>query len=226
MTRAGAFLAALAMTGCGAVSGCGVLQSPKTDPKPQPPDLSRIITFVGADALAHGCPVAPNVAITARHVAVSHNDSLFSPAGPSAYAFSSGEVVGYARYLRESPSLDLAMMLLGNTVEPYPIAEGVSVGEVVWLVDFDRHSERPFQPIPVEAKVVTILPHHILLSDFGQPGSSGGCVLNAKGEVVGIYVAYIKLDDLKRVQLNIETVGMAVSVFPGEVAAWLKADEE
>lgn len=223
MTRGMAFLAALAMTGCGAVSGCGVLPRANAQPKPQPPDMSRIITFVGSDGLAHGCPVEPDIALTARHVAVNRSDSLFTPPGQSAYAFSSGNVYGYATYIAESQALDIALMQLTSEVEPYAVAESVSVGEIVWLIDFERDKDAPFHPVPISAKVATILPHHILLSDFGQPGSSGGCVLNGKGEVVGIYVAFIPLVDLKTVQFNVDVVGMAVSVFPSEVADWIAA---
>lgn len=199
-----------------ALAGCGKVRV-STQPKGAEPDLSSVVTFVGMDGLAHGCPVSPSLILTARHVALNHHVSVIAPNGPSTYAYSQGNTGGYATYVAESPALDLALMKVDGPVSYYEVGE-VGEGDRVWLVDFDRGNDTPFQSQVVSATVKTVLPHHILLSDFGQPGASGGCVLNSVGKVVGIYVAFIQMYDMKSSIPELERFGLAVSVQSEEVS--------
>lgn len=231
MTRGMAFLSALVLTGC---SACATAPAIPVCPECPPerarvePDVTRMATLVGIDGLAHACPVEivgdKTLMLTARHVAVSRTASLLAEPGPSAYAVRIGDAFGFATPVLHSDILDIGVMVadFASPLAPYRIAtERPKVGDSVWLVDFDRRKKQAFQDKGVEATVVTVLPGHILLDDFGQPGASGGCVLNRKEEVVGIYVAYIDLTDLKSGTAG-SIVGMAVTVDPSFIPADLE----
>ncbi len=181
------------------------------------PDLSRVAVLIGEDGFGHGCPVSEYVLLTAKHVAYGHQEVHGGPRTGSTYGVEVDGAHGIASAVMYSQGFDMALMKTTVKIrEPYRIASSVKEGDRVWLIQYSREKKKAFRPEVVEAKVVTILPDHLILDDFGMPGASGGCVVNGDGEVVGIYVAYIPLGESIK-----DVVGLVVSVTPGEMEIML-----
>lgn len=196
------------------------LRAPEV-PAPAVPDMSRVLVLTGSDGYASACPILPGVLLTAKHVAL--DDLGNGQRRPAGYRTSYKGKEGLALYRAHFETEDLAVM---NTdlleVEPYPVSTTpAQVGDVIYLNEYVRSPKKGepiFSRTYVKTTVNNIVGSHIFLNDFSQPMTSGSCVFNEKGEVVGILVAYWGVRDMKRTYLTDPKIyGVVVSIVPPPV---------
>lgn len=172
-------------TGC---FGCAAREARPSEPKI--PDTTGIIRLVGRYSVASGCPVGPREVITNAHVI---DPRPFDPTAPTTpMMFQQGDRFGILMpngvatfrdiaemKLREADP-DLAMYYSVSKVAPHP-------GDLLYFMGFDwSGKEEAFAPKMFTAKLLRIVAGHLVYEPAGEPGTSGSCVLNADGEVVGI----------------------------------------
>lgn len=177
---------AVVTTGC--VSGCASRGSIKTEPSV--PDLTGIMRVTGRFTLASACPVGPRRVVTSAHVI----DPLpFDPnAKLSPVKFQHGNRIGILMPINVERHRDIGEMELMEG-EPdldmwYEIADTYpQAGDTIWLSGWDWRSKRDaFANRTFTAKVLRVVAGVIIFDPAGEPGTSGSCVLNSDGKVVGI----------------------------------------
>lgn len=178
---------------------------------PATPDLSGVIAMVGLMTLAHGCPIAPDEALTNVHVAGIDFDKDAKP-----YMWEARGVIGLlgGRDLtKRNKFRDLAHVRPYKSEFPmfYPIAsKAPEVGEKVWFLGYDWRKRRDaFSPRTFSAEVIRVRAGHLVFYRPGVAGSSGSCVVNAQGEAVAVNQGGHPIDD----GLS-EGVGFAVGIWP------------
>ncbi len=174
------------------------------------PNLDGVIRLHGRDSLAHACPLAKDRAITNAHVA------------NSAHVWSVGEVSGVVNAADTASHFrDLAWISpkLGEFPVVYPISQaGPKVGEELFFVGYDwTNQDKALGSRVFKVKVIRSVAGHIAYKPAGAPGSSGSCVLNAKGEVVAVNKGAIELDDKARIGVGVAIWGSWLQL--GEVRA-------
>lgn len=157
---------------------------------PKVPDTTGIMRLIGKYSIASGCPIGARRILTNAHVIDIRpfdKDVSLMP-----MLFQQGDRLG--TLVPESVSLhrdigymslvpgddDLAMWYPLATVQP-------KAGDTIYLSAYDWGSRKSaFSERVITAKVVRVIAGHIVFDPPGVPGSSGSCVLNEAGEVVGI----------------------------------------
>lgn len=156
----------------------------------KPPDTSHVMSVLGRDPIGHACPAGKNLVLTAAHVMdpePGNRERPFEHFRWSDEAGNSGFLIPIAGVL----AADLAVMKSHEDLSFwYPrAAEAPKPGDHLWLVEYDwSGQEEAFAHKRVEVAVVRIVAGSIVFKPAGMPGSSGSCVLNAAGEIVGIQV--------------------------------------
>lgn len=173
----------LVMVGCGAMLD-------RIDPTvPDPPDTSKVLPVSSKQSQGQICPVMSTRAWTAEHV--STRAEVLGGRVPvpliTEVAGKPATVMQYAQDARR----DLAWVVLEEGIEFeewYEISEDMpEEGDRVWLVGFDF--EDGLKAEVVKAKVLNVRAGRIYYDASPGPGSSGSCVLNQAGEVVGIHTS-------------------------------------
>lgn len=147
-------------------------------PTPEP-NLEKSVQLIGKSSAAQACPIAPDMAFTAAHVV--DPDTLQRWQQGSAY----GVTVGWT--VREA--VDLATIQpKKNFPEHYNIAkEPPKVGDFLWIRGYDfRKKDNAFGPRDFKVEVLRLVAGHIVVKPTVDHGTSGACMLNATGDVVGI----------------------------------------
>lgn len=158
-----------------------------------PKDFERIpteglIRVMGRSGIAHACPAGGRL-LTARHVlrGVWHWS-------PKAIAWEDqaghgGRVV----VSDEDTARDVVVLSAASQAPPlpsftYPLASGFHLGEQVYILGYRFDAEHPTAPILVRAKITGSIAGHVFYDKTPGEGSSGGCVINAAGEVIAVNV--------------------------------------
>jgi V8-like Glu-specific endopeptidase len=171
---------------------------------PLPPPTAAIVSVIGRFGMAQACPVAANLAITNAHVV----DPFPTNAGMPLMGLRWDG--GLVRPLTASSFEDLA--LLTPMGEPFPswyplAAETPAVGEELWWVGYDwGKRSRALTRRTFRGDVVAVVAGTISINAETPSGSSGSCVLNARGEVVAIIAWGREMD-------NSEHAAFAISVW-------------
>lgn len=156
--------------------------------KDRVPDMTGILRLVGRFGAAHACPVGELI-LTNGHVTDLRPFDRDVSLMPYRYSDGAGHS-GILAPVSTERCADLGLMAVrpGFTVKPYPVAsEAPKVGERVWYQGFDFASRgKAYAERVVAAKVLRIVAGHLILDEVGDFGSSGSCVLNVRGQVVGI----------------------------------------
>lgn len=173
------------------LSGCGPLSV--ADPSAAPAvGTDLVITVMGRHvAGCHACPVGPSRALTAAHCV---DPSPLDPDVPfeTLWGESPNGWAGELEAVNGIRGMDLATLRPADTpfaswytrrVGPPPR------GEAVTVVGFSRDKRDPLGRRVVRGEVTSAVAHHLALSAFAGFGSSGGCVLDSRGELVGIVSA-------------------------------------
>jgi hypothetical protein len=171
------------------------------------PNMGGILSMIGRFTSAHGCPVAADRVLTNSHVTDLRPFDDRVPMFP--YRFSSETQSGSFFPDRVSGREDLSW----GTTKPlldvfYPIAPTQPlIGETVYWVGYDwKNRKNAFRRKIFSGKVLAIVAGNLILDSSTPRGSSGSCVLNSRGETVGIIDWGIKLD-------NEEEAAVAVGIW-------------
>lgn len=179
------------------------------------PDLSATIQLMGRFTSAHACPVGPQKALTAAHV-IDLRPFEATPLYP--YRWQQGDADGIVADGSASITSDLAE-LKPNPLRPFPrwyslASSAPAVGSHLWIRGYDfRKGKNAFAPRDWEVEVLRVVAGHIIVKPSVDFGTSGSCMLNEKGEVVGILAKGVNLH-------NEDEVGLGVGVWGG----WLKSE--
>lgn len=178
---------------------------------PPAPDLSGVLSIMGATGMAQACPIAADKALTAGHVA--KEIQLVGTPTPIPYIWESS---GHLGLLGDRQTTvwdrfrDLAYVTPYQSTFPrwYTIAhDAPKPGDKVRFRGFDfRRKRDAFAPRDFQAIVLRVVNGHVIFSPPGVHGTSGSCVLNEAGEVVAINSFGADMEDRN-------TVGGAVGVW-------------
>lgn len=193
------------------ILGLAVASSPE-----KAPDTSKIVSLTGRTGAAHGCPVAPWLLVSSAHVYdVQPNDPnfpLISYRGQSPYwaGGTTGIWVSWEEDLAFAvPTSDFPSWYAVASKEPQP-------GDRVWWVGYNfKNPKLAFDRKVFSETVVRSQAGTLILNGRAIPGSSGSCVLNAGGQVVGILMATTDME-------NGEPITLVVGLYP----PWFRMPDE
>lgn len=156
--------------------------------EPIPFNPNGVVAMVNADGLkfAHGCPISSHRMLTAEHVAAIERP--WSWQGPPGWS-------GVVEVETIDGVRELASMVSEEEGQSFPISYSISptepsIGDTLWMVGFGD-IETPLAPAVKAVKVTSVAAGYIFTKGTAGPGSSGSCLFNRKGEVVGINIATI-----------------------------------
>ena len=148
------------------------------------PDVSKILALVGRDGMAHGCPIAPSVALTNRHVFFGDDKEPHPLAFSSDGSKAEGVLLPwdgfeYADLASGITTTDTPYLYL-STSAPVP-------GEQLWWVGYNWGDQQQFMATQIfTGHLLRIVAGNLVLDVTTPEGSSGSCILDARGQVVGI----------------------------------------
>lgn len=153
-------------------------------------DGGRVVQVWTRGSMGHACPVSDSTAFTADHVAVTYGEDLGRAlALPQIWGDRFGNAGTYAHAWSDiRRDLAFVQVVEGRFAGWFEIAKELpEVGDEVVIVGYDF--DAGFVDKPKKVTVLQVLGGHLTYDGTPGPGSSGSCVLNAKGEAVGINVA-------------------------------------
>lgn len=180
------------------------------------PDLSGVLRLVARNhRRAMGCPTAEHTILTNAHVALSSREFSLEGAYDDlpfffAWATRDDAAKGYTTGRTQLDRYRDLAVIESETPIPhwYPIAaEAPQIGERLFWVGLDwRDRSRAFAERVFSGRLLRISVGHLVIDRAGSPGSSGSCVLNEQGEVVGIHAVSAEME-------SGESVGGAVGIW-------------
>ena len=172
------------------------------------PNLGGILSLFGRFSFAHGCPIAADRVLTNSHVLDIRPFDREMPLFP--YRFQSntehGQIVGIEASARE----DLAWAVPTPPLSFfYPLAAvAPEIGETLYWVGYDhRNRKNGLARKSLSGKVLRVVVGHIIFDTSTPHGSSGSCVLNSRGEVVGLIAWGLYMDNSEELAVAVGTWG-------------------
>ncbi len=180
------------------------------------PDGGKILRVTGRGGMGHACPIAPDVVLTAAH-----------NIDPEPYDATVGLVaLRFAAINRSSKGMlipvvvsqaeDLGIMTTEEKLQFYPIApKQPEPGDQLWWAAYklDRQKDAGI-PVLHTGRVNAVYAGLIIMDESAIDGSSGSCMLNEKGEVVGIMIARVTLGPPVTSGLVQPAAALGLSVVP------------
>jgi hypothetical protein len=156
----------------------------------KPSTSSPAVRLIGDGFLAQGCPIGPTTLLTARHVAAPRSSGSTRRVA-AIWQDGSGHM-GTAWAEDYDIRRDLAVMRSDVAFERVVglAAAPPAIGEKLTLFVYDG----PLVAKPVSVMVENVVAGHVIVTAKARPGSSGGCVLNTRGELVAIVSGQLDID--------------------------------
>ena len=147
---------------------------------PQEVDPSLAIMTANGQG-GHGCPV-DGVVFTARHVMWNKEEHRFEGA-----TWSSRGRDGVAFVVGVSSVQDIVVLSIEDGVVTYLPRGWAAVGDLVFWFEYDfRTRANGLRARRMFAKVLRIVARQYVLDGIPTGGGSGGCLINERGEAVGL----------------------------------------
>ena len=149
-------------------------------------DPTGLVSLFSPRGMGRGCPISETHMLTARHLAV--HETSWGPPSPVSVVWSDGTgASGSAWTIDYDLRRDLALMQSDVPFgRPYPIAsEPPAIGDEVLIAGYEFG--RKFELRVLKARILNMVAQHLILSEAGESGFSGSCVLNAQHEIVAIF---------------------------------------
>lgn len=184
-------------------------------PQQEEPDLSKMIRLSNESTLGHACPLGMETALTNRHV-MSGGEFMWGVGDGEEFHGLVQTDASQAQYTFR----DL-VRIYPSTPQRFPgwytvALKAPKIGDKVFLTSYDWENEKKaFLPKTIEAKVTGVDLGKLLFAPKGAPGSSGGCILNAQGEVLAINKGGVGLE-------NNTIIGVGIAIW----GDWLKFGPE
>jgi hypothetical protein len=162
----------------------------------EPPSLAGSLLAVNSSGFAHACAVAPGITLTARHVVDTDESDPRAPV--VGFRWEGAGIVGLGEPAGVWNNADLALVRLN--VEPglyNPLASAEpAIGNWVWWEEYDWSSRaNAYQRVIRSGRVSRVFAGHIAVAAEVAGGASGGCLVNAAGETVGIVYLGLTTND-------------------------------
>jgi hypothetical protein len=191
-----AFISAALLT-VGACSSCA--KAPQVEKfKPYDPTLAIFTAY----SFGHGCPIKDMGILTALHVVQPRLGYRLSSA---TWSDASGQV-GYADPIGPLPFADIAFLMpVGRAVPTYLPIGKANVGDRVYYWEFSYINRA--EALRAEMKPATLLRKvggHLIVDNPPDEGASGSCIVNASGEVVGVVVWGMVMNDGRTIGIGVE----------------------
>jgi len=163
---------------------------PAPEPSPayalQHPPRHSVIFIISPSSLAHGCPVtlaSGDYVLTSRHVIYDNEAKGLMGARWGEEGGASGRLRPIIAY----NDADIGMFAFEGTARPN-VMHRISVSapaphETVWMFGYDWVT---FTEKPLAVNILGVVAGHFIGDATAGPGSSGSCILDEKGEVIGI----------------------------------------
>ena len=177
--------------------GCSsrVVVAPTAAPK-QPELLSLSMPLIGKHGIAHACPVDGTI-LTAAHVAFEqYVTGSYEARG---YVYTQGAKRGPVRGFNPAFTRDLAELLVDGGDSPEFVGRAdaePAIGDEVSWSQFNLTNNPLHQEIQ-KGKITDLGPGHFAFSPAPLQGSSGGCVFDSSGKVLGVLIWTIGLSPAK-----------------------------
>lgn len=198
----------LAVVGVAAMLSMGCAHTVTSKPQIGP-DMSGMLRLGTRFGAAHACPISPTLALTSAHVV---DPRPLDPTAPMFGALATTEFEAAkvpAKPVLTYPGRDLAL-LYGRFVRHFPIAAAApEPGLPLYAMGYNyANSAHAFESRVNRLEAVRSLGGRLFLKgDDPRPGSSGGCVVNALGEVVAVIEGHMLMDNGDKVVLAVEVWG-------------------
>lgn len=159
--------------------GCATMSPTKEPPPPSP--LRGVVRVATPEGFGSGFFVTPHLVVTAAHVLGTHALAVVQAAGG---------LPRPAAAVHVDPRLDVALLVVREPGTPLPVrVTPLLDGEPVAAVGYPQgRATLALQTGTVRAILPAVLEHDALIA----PGSSGGPLLDAAGQVVGINAALVQ----------------------------------
>lgn len=144
--------------------------------------------MMGRFGAGHACPVAADEALTAAHVVDLEPLDPRLPLSPPRWEDFLGNS-GHVVMMQLLKDADVAIFRPDRDFKGfYPIAKtSPGVGDELHVTGYDLRGQNQYYGIREwDLKVIRLVAGHLILKPAVDFGTSGSCVLNDRGEVVGI----------------------------------------
>ena len=160
--------------------------------------LDGTISLLGRNSMGSACPISSTQALSAEHVTSVEMNSGIHRVVPMIWSDSLGNT-GWGAEASADLTRDLSLFEVkeGEFKKFFPLAtEEPRAGDLIWILgyDFAKGATRKV----FRTRVLNSDGPHLVYERGAQPGSSGSCVLNAKGELVAINTGYFVLESGER----------------------------
>lgn len=183
---------------------CAVNQKPET-PELSDPDTSAAVPVYGRHGIAHACAIGPHELLTSAHV-VDHQP--FNKSFPLFPVISS---YGHLESYRSLDIEDLAFMRSETVLPHYAklATEEPQPGERVWIVGYDWRTAKNASGKRIwKGRILRVVAGHLVTDFPADYGTSGSCVFNQAGEVLGVVRSLFKTGEIQESYTNTAAVGV------------------